>query len=624
MKDSQLGFLVADCSARVIPAEVPEKKDLEKALKPLILSASGWRKVFAATGGDESDSPDLKETDRILVAAMARVYSRFLKEKCKSEKPEIFLGMDSRPTGPLMADIMLRVFMDEGLGVRPLFIVSAPEIMAAAGQDPQVDGFAYISASHNPLGHNGVKFGLSEGGVIGGEDARNLIQKYRDFLNDRNNLEELCSIHSDAHQLEALHSTYLENKQNSYKVYLDFARLVASGDPKNIKAYFEDLKKGLEERPLGILGELNGSARSLGPDREYLEDLGVKVKLINNLPRQIVHPIVPEGTSLDLCRRELEKLHQLDSSFILGYVPDCDGDRGNLVYFSDKYQEARILQAQEVFALSVLSELTQMQRKGEKKPVAVAVNGPTSLRIDRIAEKSGARVFRGEVGEANVVNLAEKLRTEGYAVPILGEGSNGGNITHPARVRDPLNTVSALIALLCLRDSKGKPGLFSIWCKQSGQEHLCRGDYGLDEILESLPDYLSTSAFEERALMHIKSDSHAVLKKRFENIFLREWEEKKNLLSAQWDIYSWKSYNTEGIEDKEGFGAEFRSGAETGGLKILFQNEAGIDCAFIWMRGSGTEPVFRIMADSSLEYPEREAFLLDWLRNMVVEADKKR
>ncbi len=66
-------------------------------------------------------------------------------------------------------------------------------------------------------------------------------------------------------------------------------------------------------------------------------------------------------------------------------------------------------------------------------------------------------MFRAETGEANVVNLAEMLRSEGWVVSILGEGSNGGNITHPSKVRDPLSTLGAMIRLLRLPDEVGVP-----------------------------------------------------------------------------------------------------------------------------------------------------------------------
>ena len=87
--------------------------------------------------------------------------------------------------------------------------------------------------------------------------------------------------------------------------------------------------------------------------------------------------------------------------------------RGNIVYWDEKQKKAVILKAQEVFSLSVLAELTySIWKNGSDstfKP-AVAVNCPTSMRIEEIANTLGAQVFRAEVGEANVVNLAREKR----------------------------------------------------------------------------------------------------------------------------------------------------------------------------------------------------------------------
>ena len=40
------------------------------------------------------------------------------------------------------------------------------------------DGFMYISASHNPVGHNGIKFGLSSGGVLNGTENAKLVKEF--------------------------------------------------------------------------------------------------------------------------------------------------------------------------------------------------------------------------------------------------------------------------------------------------------------------------------------------------------------------------------------------------------------------------------------------------------------
>jgi len=300
-------------------------------------------------------------------------------------------------------------------------------------------------------------------------------------------------------------------------------------------------------------------------------------------------------------------------------MPDCDGDRGNIVYWDQKEQKARVLAAQEVFALSVLSELAFRRfTKGEEK-TAVAVNGPTSMRINDIAQAFGAAVFRSEVGEANAVNLARSLREKGWCVPILGEGSNGGNITHPAAVRDPLNTLFALIKLLTIRDANGKKGLFHLWCALSGRESAYRDDFTLADIIQTLPAYATTGVSDKRALLHIMQTDHARLKRNFQKLFCAQWREKETDLRERYGVMSWEAAATVGINEilnPSDFGVSGK-----GGLKIIFKNGAGENLAYMWMRGSGTEPVFRIMCDVKGGNKKLEAELIDWETAMLVQAD---
>jgi len=132
---------------------------------------------------DNSLSPLLAPTDMVIVAGMALVFSSFIKEHCKPHKPSILLGIDTRPTSPAIADIFARVLIGEECEVRYLFIVPIPEITAYAAHVTTLDvdnefhsdGFVYVSASHNPPGYNGIKFGLG-GGVLTGEQIRPLSQ----------------------------------------------------------------------------------------------------------------------------------------------------------------------------------------------------------------------------------------------------------------------------------------------------------------------------------------------------------------------------------------------------------------------------------------------------------------
>ncbi len=634
--DPATGFEIGIPEKKPFPDQyVPNEHALTKALEPLILSASGWRKIFAASGDEESRAPDISQEDRLIAGVMAYAWAGFLKGKTPEGRPAIAVGIDSRYTGPAIADCMIRLFLSKGFDVRYLFIVPAPEIMAYVKLREDIHGFAYISASHNPIGHNGVKFGLENGAVLGGSDSADLIRLFRQIVKDSSTLGEIVravqSCNTDT--VKEVYEAVPRMKKESETAYANFTKEVVTGyaEPEKQKQILDTLSTSLSARPLGIVAELNGSARTLSIDAHILGTMGVDILAVNSKPREIRHRIVPEGSSLEQCKEELEKAHAADGRFLFGYVPDNDGDRGNIVYMDERNGKACILEAQTVFALSCISEIAYLVYTGTLtytpegtlyQKAAIAVNDATSIRIEAIAKAFDVKVYRAEVGEANVVNLAKSLRTRGYIVRILGEGSNGGTITHPSTVRDPLNTVFALLKLLLLRSVPGKPGLFEIWCERCGKKGLYKEDFSLTDILDSLPQYITTSVFEPEALMDIGTQNHGLLKERYESLFLKEWDKRKVELRERYGICTWKEINYEGIEEKHGMGRAYRTGKERGGLKILFKDAAGNHKAFLWMRGSGTEPVFRVMADIEGNNAEDEQYFLSWHKSMIAEADR--
>lgn len=635
------------------PRRLPARAEIDTALKPLILSASGWRKVFAAHSpehavarwarpgsAEDSLSPVVAEADIVLAAAMAKTFGEFVLSRAAQAaqaalRPAILLGMDSRPTGPALADAFARTLIAMGIEVRHLFVVAAPEIMAYAGyaaslpegHPERVDAFAYISASHNPPGHNGVKFGHGSGGVLPGALALPLIARFRELIASEDLPRAMCDLMAVADR-NSLRRAYIETtrwKRLALSAYTLFSHRVVTGkdDLEGQGADLDEIADACAERPLGVVADLNGSARCLSLDRDWLEGLNVRTHFFGDTVGVFSHRIVPEGASLNACKAELESLNASKPEFELGYCPDCDGDRGNLVWFDRRAGKARILEAQEVFALCCISELAGLSRNsgaaGAAVKAAIAVNDATSMRIELIAARFGARVFRAETGEANVIGLADRLRSEGWTVRILGEGSNGGNITHPSQVRDPLATLGALLKLLRLRDGPGGRGLFRAWLEACGKPEAYDPEFSLGDIIASLPEWASTSVFETRAALKVASADKAALKARYRNVFLREWESRRGDLGRRYGISSWRAFASDGSGERDCSGDFAVSGS--GGLRIVFESAAGGAVAFIWMRGSGTEPVFRIMADVDGGSGPDEEYFLSWQAGMVREAD---
>ncbi|MDR1986035.1 MAG: phosphatidylglycerol lysyltransferase [Treponema sp.] len=614
---------------------------VETALQDMILSPSGWRGIFAPGGDEEYAGETISAAHNIILAAGAQVFAAYIKahslpQNRNTPGPVIIVGMDTRPSGRAIADLLIRALVAEGCGVRFAFITAAPEIMAyarACGVHGTAAGFVYISASHNPIGHNGLKFGLTDGGVLPAHEANILIEEFRSFMAapDRIARVKALVLQADSETMAQVYAAAPRIKAEAYEAYLSFTREVVSGPlvSPGSGSILEAVVQGLQAAPLSIAADLNGSARTLSIDRGFFTSLGIGYYSFNDTPGRIAHRIVPEGASLEPCRQFLEELHQKEPSALAAYVPDCDGDRGNLVIWDAGTQRARCLDAQEVFALACVAELSHLVWTGELRydsqghalqKVGVVVNDPTSLRIDRIAQAFDVALFRVEVGEANVVGLARKLREQGYTVRILGEGSAGGNITHPSAVRDPINTVMAIIKLLTIRNQGEKPGFFKLWLDRSDQAGMYQGDFSLSAIIASLPAFVTTGSYTPEALLQVKTRDHAALKTRYERVFLREWESRKEQLKTRYGISGWDAACYNGIEEKRGI-TRFGE-ARRGGLKITFTNHKDQQIASIWMRGSATEPVFRVMADAAGTDPGMEGDLIQWQRRMVMEADQ--
>jgi len=606
--------------------------ELQKAYEKLILSASGWRKVFALSGDEQDRTELVSEADRDIVFLAALAFAAFLPQ-CAPSITTIVVGTDSRPTGSVLQTEILTALCTTAYAkqVQSVGITAAPEIMSYAKSLHAA--FIYISASHNPVGHNGLKFGINTGGVLDGSQSAALIALFTQKCTEALSHEAVNTLRRTVNHslLTSIVNAQKANKQAALNAYHTFLKEVISNaqEPCEQERFFTSLRTSCaamaqEGSPFTLIADFNGSARAASIDRRFFEEQGMKLIGIAEESGAIMHGIIPEGKNLQTCIAAMATLHAADAlqaqNALFGYMPDCDGDRGIIIYWDEQLKKALPVNAQEVFALSVIAELSTLYYSMKvDRPLAVAVNGPTSLRINEIAQAFNAHVYYAEVGEANVVNRAHDLRRQGYLVRILGEGSNGGNITYPAAVRDPLNTLFAILKLLLIRDTDTKKCPFHLWCEKSQQKARYRPHFTLSDVIHSLPQYHTTPTQEQRALLHIQTKDHAALKRAYQNIFIHEWETKKELLKQKYGIFCYHvfAYNeTSCTENLKDYGVSGK-----GGLKIQFYDATHTAIAFIWMRGSGTEPVFRTMADIKGKNSEAERYLVQWQNDMVRTAD---
>ncbi|MFP4374402.1 MAG: hypothetical protein ACLFPO_08725 [Spirochaetaceae bacterium] len=608
MDDKLTGLPLGDPQVDALGAGVPCAQDtLTAARASMIVSASGWRKVFAADGDESSTVSDVGPADRELTALAGAAFCEYITARLPPSRRSVVLAVDSRPTGTVLADVLLRVLLAHDLEVRYLFISPIPEVIAYAASDARIGAFLYVSASHNPVGHNGVKFGRAGEGVLAAPESRRVAAAFDRLCGDESARRRLADAvrRVSARAVARAFSDVAVLKPRAVSAYRDFALEVADG-PAGAGSAAAAISAGADASGCGIVIDFNGSARTTSADLSLFEGLGIRVRAVNAGPRQIAHQILPEGAGLDEARVALAAAAASDPAFTMAYVPDNDGDRGNLV-FADA---ATPLSAQEVFAMAVVAELSWLSAAGfvptAHRPWAVVVNGPTSLRIDRIAAAFGAEVHRCEVGEANVVATAERLRSRGYLVRILGEGSNGGNILHPSRVRDPMATVFSFLKLLYAGRGSDHD-LFGVWCRKIGTPSAYREDYTLEQVRLTLPQFRTTPTGEPAAGLQVRTADHSLLKSRYVEIFASEWARRAGELERR---FGFTRYEEIRYED-----------GGPGGLKMQFYDRDDTATGFVWMRGSGTEPVFRAVVDIEGTDPAAEAELLEWHRGMIARAD---
>ena len=96
----------------------------------MILSASGWRKVFAISKEEQDRTEQISNEDKAICIAAATVFFDYITEITNQETPVIAVGIDTRPTGPAMADAVLHALVHNGAVVQYSGVTSAPEIMA--------------------------------------------------------------------------------------------------------------------------------------------------------------------------------------------------------------------------------------------------------------------------------------------------------------------------------------------------------------------------------------------------------------------------------------------------------------------------------------------------------------
>jgi len=309
------------------------------------------------------------------------------------ESGTILLAQDSRPHGKYLYEKISQTLRTLGRDVISCGIIPTPTAQYII-KEKKLSGGVVITASHNPIEWNGLKFLDDDGCFLNPEKMEQLLSQ------DPKPMES--NITGDMIESEDAYQHHIDNVLNLVCIDIDTIK------SKNFKV---------------IVDTVNGAAYKALP--ELLEKLNcdvVKIHCDND-------GTFPRGT--EPIPSHLEDLSKAvtENNADIGFATDPDADRLAIV---DNHGNPIGEESTLVLALESYLKYYQDSQK-------VVTNLSTSMAVDVIAHKYNSTVQRSSVGEINVVEKMKELNSS-----IGGEG-NGGVILEESHLgRDSL-VASALV-----------------------------------------------------------------------------------------------------------------------------------------------------------------------------------
>ena len=130
------------------------------------LNVSGYRGIWGQT------------LTPLIVTGYVRAFARFIKENTERENPTILIARDGRETGPEIKKIIIPELEKMGINVIDGDILPTPTVLFSVRKHGY-DGAIIITASHNPIEYNGLKF-VNKKALFTIEEEVEKIESYYD------------------------------------------------------------------------------------------------------------------------------------------------------------------------------------------------------------------------------------------------------------------------------------------------------------------------------------------------------------------------------------------------------------------------------------------------------------
>ncbi len=315
---------------------------------------------------------------------------------------KVVVGGDTRPSGQMLRQAVEAGLLACGCDVVDLGIVSTPGAALMVKQ-LTARGGVVITASHNPVAYNGIKFLTDQGWAPPPAEA-----------------DRIFAIHAKKAFIykDSLHCGRFTEDDTTHQRHIDAVLGVVEA---------EKIRAG---RFRVVLDAVNGAGSVATP--VLLERLGCAATLMNCEPTGLF-PHEPEPIEKNLqglCAKVKE------TGADIGFAQDPDADRLVLVD-----ETGRFISEEYTLALAAWQVL-------KTRPGPVAANLSTSRLVDAVAQRFGVPVVRTPVGEANVAAAMFQ-----HKCTIGGEGNGGVIDPRVVAVRNSLVGIGHVLQLLAEADA---------------------------------------------------------------------------------------------------------------------------------------------------------------------------
>ncbi len=334
-----------------------------------------------------------------LALRFGAAFGRYIRER------RVYLGRDTRPSGPALSAAVTAGLLAAGKDVVDAGIIPTP-VMGFLLERLETGAGVMVTASHNPLPYNGLKFFSPRG----------------TFLTEKEGAEFLKEV---------------DRRGWGYAVRPGVYAAASGYVEKTCAAVYRAIGvDAIRRRHFKVVVDCGGGVGVLWM-RGFLSGLGCSVVLAPEAPPGRLKPD-PEPTpgNLGALGRAVVR-HRAD----IGLALDPDGDR--LAVVSEKGSPIG-----EELTVALAAELVLARKRGP-----VVVNLSTTMLVDEIAARYGVPSYRSKVGEVNVVDAMRKTGA------VIGGEGNGGVIWPAVHYGRDGFVGAALILDLMARNKTSVSGL---------------------------------------------------------------------------------------------------------------------------------------------------------------------